>query len=983
MPVASLVDAAPSTLTSAADLASDVAASRNAAISLQAAFDAADTAVQPPRPRLVMHTPPDIALGLELGCTQTQWGRLCQMLHDQDRVAGVGSGNFTLAQAQVRRPQDALLLARYFVLLEPSVPEHYTTLAALYRIIGRPDAVLENIVKAVARGLSGATAYGAAASLLWQADYIVEARDMFERAVARPEAEEGLWLPYASVLLCLGDFAKAAKAFLRVEANLPLPPVLCLALGRSQLASGDLQASVLTHKRCLERLDASDDAPLAPGTIDTRPRKMRGSAWAALAAAYARLNQVDRAHEAIVAALNAGISADDAAFNVVAAAQFLGDADLLHGVAVHAFVCSPDSTQAHALLGGALWEAGAVPEAVQAWERVLALGSADFRTLTLLGQGHLLLGDAARATVVFEQASALQPQSVDAWMCLGRSLASQARPDRAAVAFTRATQIEPGSAALWTELADAHLAARTTKRACEALHKACKLSPTHTALHQRLVNALLKSDAPRHVLRRALESVAALAPTHIDTRVRLGSLLTELRHYDAAAVHLRAALDTNAEHAPSWRAMVALLMEQLRRENRHAPLAPVVATALETAEALLVDAQADLPALQVQAQRLKEAGARVSLDAMAYLLNADLMREVPRPADTVPATLARVSTVCNGQRVEGQLLGHSFDGRGIVLREDGSQVWSDWTFTIESPAAPQAPTIWHTLMPSSRVYQPLGALASRLETVLATEVSNGVTLGDFMRVLHAYGHTCMLAGGQVRDALGAVCSDEKESQDIDIVTSALPTLVHQIASSMFGQKHITSPWPTVYHGVVRVAGKLDIATLRTDGMYEPRGPMPGARGQVFPLVFAAHLVHDAQSRDFCCNANFYDPQTHQLIDATGYGVEDALAKRLRLASDKYVAKNHKLALRYCKYRTRGFHSDAATRQAMRDNAATAFGMRAQGLILLHSMLPKGDEADEVWARWSDVMRREGWGDLLKHDLQPTFAALGAYRSAAK
>ena len=949
------------------------------------------TSVRLPPPVLLLHVLPDVEIGRALGCSQTQWERLCQMLREQDRAFEADTGDFVLHQAYAKRLPDALLLARYNALRQEHVPAHYVTLAALYRLAGRPDAVIENIVKAVRRGLTGAMAYGLAASLLRHADHPREACDMFERALARPEADMAMWgTPYAVTLSTLGRYADAAKVFLQSETLEPLPAAMCLALGRAQLNIDDAAGAIVSYRWCLTRLGDPDSDKLGPGLYDPQPGKERGTAHAGLALAYAKQQNISATRQAVKEALKAGISAYDAAFNLAAAGQLLGDANILRLVAATARICRPDCPQTHVLLGRALWEVDALPEAVRAWEHALQLGGVDYESLMLLGHASALLGATDRAADAFGRACTMQPQSVPALVLWGQALASVQQHAQAASALSRAAQIEPTSAAIWIDLADAHVANRAPKKACEALHKACKLAPDNTVLHLRLADALVQTAGAKHLVRRALTSAAALAPGHVETRVRLGILLTDLRQFDEAATHLRAALDASADYVPAWRALVALMVAQLRHQNRHAPLAPAVVTALDGATAWLEQEQPEVLVLQAQTLRLTEAGARVSLDAMAYLLNADLMREMARPKDAAPARLTRVQTMCDGIPVAGDMLGHSYDGRPIVQKDDGTQVWGDWNYTIERRAL-STPSVWQTLAPASRVYQPLGHLRARLDAALATRVAGDVSVGDFVRALHSHGHVCMLAGGQVRDALAGVQTDPDAhadaspdaASDIDIVTCALPTLVHQLATSMFGQAHISSPWHTVYHGVVRVADKLDIATLRSAGMYEPRRRVAGARGQVFPLVFAPHLAHDAWSRDFCCNANFYDPQSNQLIDVTGHGVEDAMAKRLRLASDTYVLKNRKLALRYCKYRARGYTRDAATRVAMRDNAVASFTDLAQTQALLKCMLPAGDAAEQAWEPWLDMMRREAWGDVIKTNLQPAFAQLEAKRAASK
>ena len=110
------------------------------------------------------------------------------------------------------------------------------------------------------------------------------------------------------------------------------------------------------------------------------------------------------------------------------------------------------------------------------------------------------------------------------------------------------------------------------------------------------------------------------------------------------------------------------------------------------------------------------------------------------------------------------------------------------------------------------------------------------------------GHTALLAGGCVRDALLGVTP-----KDFDIATSATPDQVERLFPESL---NIGRAFGVMI--VPRDGFNVEIATFRDDGLY-----IDGRRPE--KIVFS-NPQKDAARRDFTVNALFYDLQKQELID---------------------------------------------------------------------------------------------------------------------
>ena len=135
-----------------------------------------------------------------------------------------------------------------------------------------------------------------------------------------------------------------------------------------------------------------------------------------------------------------------------------------------------------------------------------------------------------------------------------------------------------------------------------------------------------------------------------------------------------------------------------------------------------------------------------------------------------------------------------------------------------------------------------------------------------LRMLRAFGHEALLAGGCVRDRLRGVAP-----QDFDIATSALPEQVMQAFPA-------TEPVGAAF-GVVLVildGAAYEVATFRKDGAYHD-GRRPEG-------VEFSSPEEDAARRDFTVNGLFYDPDADLVLDFVN-GQEDLRKGLLRAIGD--------------------------------------------------------------------------------------------------
>lgn len=347
------------------------------------------------------------------------------------------------------------------------------------------------------------------------------------------------------------------------------------------------------------------------------------------------------------------------------------------------------------------------------------------------------------------------------------------------------------------------------------------------------------------------------------------------------------------------------------------------------------------------------------------------------------------------REVRGELRGSDYKGRPVLLDRDGERRICDWPTTRAlgrerhglSPLAGLRPTA---------IVRPPEKLTNALDAALDIEVTGPHTAREYVDALHGGGYATYLVGGAIRDAVHVFATEPEATneriletlKDIDIVTTAPPNVVRRIAAQIAPEYPEGAVWssPKVdQFGSVLVGGPkaqlhnpegIDINTLRSEGAFEEERYHPDTKETAFPYTFDHSLQDDAATRDFTCNAIYFDLWNRVLIDPWQTGLEDAIAKRLRVARWSTLEKDDNIALRYYKFRMRGFEGEPKTRERIHEQAAERLWSIPRWRVAnnVARIAPKDARTpEEVHAfldKLRDTMTGDGAGRLYQRRIAP-------------
>ena len=220
------------------------------------------------------------------------------------------------------------------------------------------------------------------------------------------------------------------------------------------------------------------------------------------------------------------------------------------------------------------------------------------------------------------------------------------------------------------------------------------------------------------------------------------------------------------------------------------------------------------------------------------------------------------------------------------------------------------PPNWHRLPATSLMVRPTATERQALERALASSTPPGPPYRQLLDEIWARGFEVFVVGGAVRDAfVGAM------PRNVNVVTTMPLDLLLPLVQSMYGA-------PPSLEASARTEGTLRLGVL-------PEASDPPLEVSVFrerarpteEALFGDSFASDVAFRDFACNAVYYEHVNDVLIDPSGYGIDDAIERRLRVVGDASVQTPHEraeLAVRYCRFRRQGYQSMDCDSQIARD-----------------------------------------------------------------
>lgn len=397
---------------------------------------------------------------------------------------------------------------------------------------------------------------------------------------SEPPRLEALSLAGQASLLS-GDFKAAEEYFGRAVSLNPEDPQKRIALALARIGQGRGAQGIAE----LESIAASDDG---------------GSADLALIGGYLRLQQLDKALEAVERLeAKAGMKA--------AAAQMRGQIELRRGHPEAARAAFEAALQANpALLPAATALAtmdgaqGRWPDAVKRFERVVAADSRQVQAhLALIGAREragtppeeslralqalvqqLPQAGAARVALVealirqrqaqaavtaAQQARLALPDSPEMAELVGRAQLAAGEPQMALAAFREMQQMAPRSAVPWTRQAEAHVAARQFDQVVPALKKALTTRPGDADVQRLMVIALIGRGQQDEALKFTAQ-IQRGTPQRALGYVLEGDVRASVKDWTRASAAYRAALQREESTPLAIKLHRALMAAQSRSE---------------------------------------------------------------------------------------------------------------------------------------------------------------------------------------------------------------------------------------------------------------------------------------------------------------------------------------------------------------------------------------------------------------------------------
>lgn len=226
------------------------------------------------------------------------------------------------------------------------------------------------------------------------------------------------------------------------------------------------------------------------------------------------------------------------------------------------------------------------------------------------------------------------------------------------------------------------------------------------------------------------------------------------------------------------------------------------------------------------------------------------------------------------------------------------------------------PVLSTTAMPTASSAEPL----ADKEIVDCVKNSIKPLIHRIINTLHERGHRCYIVGGAVRDALL-----HKKSADVDLVSTALPEEIWEIAHQLGENVQIFGPRKPI----ARIEGSsgnddhYDFAILQGLNNPENRCYLKLDNDRIVSIFYGTDIHIDAMNRDSPVNSIYLDLLTNRIEDPTAQGRDDLRCKLLRTIDDpeRSFAIDPGRMLRFVRLKEKlHFSLEEKTRIAIKNNA---------------------------------------------------------------
>lgn len=171
----------------------------------------------------------------------------------------------------------------------------------------------------------------------------------------------------------------------------------------------------------------------------------------------------------------------------------------------------PEHPEAQYLRGVFLQEEGRFGEAVEAYERAIALDETFGRAYTALSSVYERTGQLDAALASIRQAVRYQPEADNAYFSLGNILYRKERSREAIRAYEKALELNPRHSRAWNNLAAVHITEGEYEEAIDALERTLELEPGNFNAYKNLGLSYYNTGQPERA-REMFTTVLEIRP---------------------------------------------------------------------------------------------------------------------------------------------------------------------------------------------------------------------------------------------------------------------------------------------------------------------------------------------------------------------------------------------------------------------------------------------------------------------------------------
>jgi hypothetical protein len=346
----------------------------------------------------------------------------------------------------------------------------------------------------------------------------------------------------------------------------------------------------------------------------------------------------------------------------------------------------------------------------------------------------------------------------------------------------------------------------------------------------------------------------------------------------------------------------------------------------------------------------------------------------PHAANNSELIGAPVTCTIRGERIAGTLLGVDYNGRPCIDTGEPMHRIGTWRSLRSADMQPASAEIIaaHPASDEARAYVDAG---------LDLPVCGSHTPREFVKAMTERGQETFIVGGVVRDIVAAVAHGDPlpAAQDIDLAVAASPTQIKTAVGTVsydVPDRGITIPWRLQQHGTIRLGwtnGGLDITSLKVLATRK-RAKHQDDKESIIRNVFAGTLLQDAALRDFHMNTLYYDPLKHTVLDPTGKGYAAAVNKALSFVDPEHA--DALIALRYFRFRLRGYTTTAETRADLRAIIERTWNANELGRVFYRGFPKDASEMPAYIRGMQRIAIADGVGDLFELRMRPFLASRG-------